>query len=75
MHQLERAFPNPPAGCHLAIKSCDHEFGTYKEVICYYDDESDESTKYAYNMENNTPENWDAAAVEEMTGIKSKVGT
>jgi len=75
LHQLERAFPNPPDGCYLSIKSFDHDFGTYREVVCYFDDENDESRQYAFNMENNTPENWDSAAVEEMTGIKSKVIT
>jgi hypothetical protein len=75
LHQLERAFPNPPDGCYLAVKSFEHDFGTYREVVCYFDDESEESRHYAFNMENNTPENWDAAAIEEMTGIKSKVVT
>jgi len=74
-HQLERAFPNPLDSCYLAVKSFDHDFGAYQEVVCYFDDESEESQNYAFNMENNTPENWDAAAVEEMTGIKSKVVT
>ena len=73
-HQLERAFPNPPDGCYFAVKSFPHDFGMYREVVCYFDDESEESVKYAFNIENNTPENWDAAAVEEMTGIKAKVG-
>lgn len=72
--QLERLFPNPPGGCCVAIKSCPHDFGTYYEVVCYFDDDIEESRHYAYNMENNTPENWDAAAVQEMTGIKSKAG-
>jgi hypothetical protein len=73
-NQLERLFPNPPTGCYLTIKSFPHDFGTYYEVVCYFDDDIEESRHYAYNMENNTPENWDAAAVEEMTGIKSKAG-
>jgi hypothetical protein len=75
LHQLERLFPKPPDGCYLSVKSFPHDFGTYYEVVCYFETDNEDSTKYAYNMENNSPENWDAAAVEEMTGIKSKVGT
>ena len=73
--QLQRAFSNPPAGCSVAVKPFSHDFGTYYEVVIFFDDRNEESVKYAYNMENNTPENWDAAAVEELTGIKSKVTT
>ena len=69
IHQLERVFTNFPEGCYLGVKSFDHDFGTYREVVCYFDDQDEVAAAYAYNIENNTPATWDEAAREEL-GIK-----
>lgn len=50
-----------PAGARLAIKSNAHDFGTYYEVVCYFDDECEEATNYAFACESDLPEHWDAA--------------
>jgi len=36
-HQLQRLFPN----ASLGIKRFEHDFGSYKEVVAYYEDESE----------------------------------
>lgn len=46
-------------GAHLAIKSFPHDFGTYLEVVCYYDDENEEAARYAYRCETEAPRTWD----------------
>ncbi|MDP2949229.1 MAG: hypothetical protein Q8P22_06800 [Chloroflexota bacterium] len=48
--------PEPP-GAHLAIKSCPHAFGTYYEVVCWYDD-SQEAADYALRCESDAPLTW-----------------
>lgn len=45
-------------GCRLAAKSFPHDFGSYTEVVCHFDDNDEEAMKFAYNMENNLPEYW-----------------
>ena len=49
-----------PIGARLAIKSNAHDFGTYLEVACYYDDENETATDYAFRCETEAPENWPA---------------
>ena len=56
---LRKKFGEEPEGARLAVKSFPHDFGSYLEVICYFDEEKEESEKYAYNMENNLPEYWE----------------
>ena len=45
--QLEHEFPDG----QFRIKSCPHDFGTYYEVVAYFDDEDDKQTTAAYNAE------------------------
>lgn len=47
-----------PEGARLALKSFPHDFGSYTEVVCYYDDSLPESVEYAFNCESNAPVNW-----------------
>lgn len=49
-----------PDGARLAIKGNPHDFGTYYEVVCYFDDELPESEAYAFACESELPENWNA---------------
>jgi hypothetical protein len=56
--QLKKQFGEAPLGCHLRIQFFPHDFGSYSEVCIYFDDSIEEAVNYAYNMENNTPENW-----------------
>jgi hypothetical protein len=51
-----------PVGARLAVKWFPHDFGSYPEVVCWYEesdeDEISESAEYAYKVEANTPESW-----------------
>lgn len=48
----------PPEGASLAIKSFEHDFGVYYEVVCWYDDSFPESVEYAYKCESDGPCDW-----------------
>ena len=48
-----------PMGARLAIKSFPHDFGTYEEVVCYYDENSEEATEYAFKCESDSPSHWE----------------
>lgn len=67
--QLKRMFGEPPIGSRFKIKHCPHDFGTYYEVVIYFDESNEEESEYAYNVESNIPEYWDDIAKE---NIKQK---
>lgn len=47
--------PEPPETA-LQIKSFPHDFGTYLEVVCYFDTDNDAAVDYTYRCE---AEAWD----------------
>ena len=49
--------PEPP-GAQLRIASNPHDFGTYYEVACVYDDENEQATEYAFRCESEAPAQW-----------------
>ena len=55
---LRKLFGQEPKGAQLAIKSFPHDFGSYHEVVIWYDDQFPESIEYAFQMEGNLPETW-----------------
>lgn len=65
-HQLERQFPDAPEGTYFRVKSYSHDFGTYYEVCVNYDMDDDESSEYAFKVENDLPGNWDDKALSEL---------
>ena len=65
INQLRRIHGPEPFGANLKVKSNPHDFGTYYEVACYYDDENEEAMNYAFNCED-IPENWDDEAKREL---------
>lgn len=69
LHQLRRHFGDEPYGAQLDIKYFPHDFGSYREVVCYYDDEDEEARDYAYKLESETPANWDKEAKEELNRV------
>ena len=69
IEQLKRQFPNVPPGASFGIKSFSHDFGTYHEVVVKYNEDSEEAINFAFNVENNAPEYWDATAKEELNKI------
>lgn len=56
---LRKKFGKEPEGARLAIKSFSHDFGLYREVVCYFDDALPQSVEYCYNIEANTPTHWE----------------
>jgi len=67
LNQLSRVFGEPPGGAHLGIKSFPHDFGTYREVVCYFDDDVPEARDFAFMLEGKSPENWDEEAHKELS--------
>lgn len=52
-------------GAALRVKSSPHDFGTYMEVVCYYDDDDPISTEYAFDCESNAPQRWPESSAKE----------
>jgi len=68
--QLRRQFGDEPGSASLATKSFTHDFGSYREVVCYYDDEDEEEKDYAFRLESETPAEWDEEARKELLNEK-----
>jgi len=67
--QLQRMFPDIPTGCRFVMTRNEHDFGTYYEAGVKFlpsDEEEDPNMDYAYDVQNNAPENWDSQAIEEL---------
>jgi len=55
-----REFCGPePEGAALKIKSFPHDFGSYLEVVCYYDTNNEEAINYAFKVEGEGPMRWE----------------
>lgn len=48
---LREKFGSEPERSRLTTKWFSHDFGSYAEVVCYYDDEEKESVNYAFKVE------------------------
>ena len=48
-----------PYGARLSIKGFPHDFGTYYEVVCYYNEDNETAVEYAFNCEANAPAKWE----------------
>lgn len=66
IHQLRRIFGEGRPSNALHIKHFPHDFGTYMEVVCMFNDEDEEAVNFAFNIEANTPEYWDVEAKKEL---------
>lgn len=64
--QITRALGEPPPGACLTITRNPHDFGTYYEVAVRYEDQDEEATDWAYRVEAEAPEDWDAEARREL---------
>ncbi len=64
--QLERIlsaeFSQADLQVYVGIKKFPHDFGSYSEVVVYYDDDNEEAINQAFWLEANTPEQWDTKA-------------
>ena len=64
--QIRRQLGDEPEGAFLAIKSFPHDFGSYLEVVCFFDDNNEIASNYAFKCESETWPNWDAIAKESL---------
>jgi hypothetical protein len=48
-----------PKGAELAIKSFPHDFGTYYEVVIWFERDDAEAIAYAVRCEDDAPRTWD----------------
>ena len=47
-----------PDGARLIVMECPHDFGTYHDVVCCYDEDNPEAFKYALACEDKAPTKW-----------------
>jgi hypothetical protein len=59
IRRLRQTFGDEPSGARFAIKSFDHDFGTYYEVVCLFDTDDEEAAHYAYRCEEELPLTWE----------------
>lgn len=52
-------------GAKLKVEWQEHDFGSYAEVVCWYDDAIDGAREYAYRCESDGPLTWDPLGIEE----------
>lgn len=64
--QLRRQLGPEPEGASLRVKSFPHDYGSYHEVVCYFDDQLPASVEYAFKCEAEAPANWDDQAKQEL---------
>jgi len=55
---LRETFGEEPSGAYLSIKGFPHDFGTYYEVVCYFNHRVRESIEYALRCEREAPTTW-----------------
>jgi hypothetical protein len=58
IERIKEVCGKEPKRAHLGIKSFEHDFGIYFEVVCYYDDDNEEATEYALKCEGEGPTTW-----------------
>ena len=71
LRMLERLYPladDVPA--RFTVRSFPHDFGAYREVCVRYDDTDARACYHAYEVEGNTPAEWDAIARYELLWIE-----
>lgn len=52
--QILRHYPEPNAAARIGVKSFPHDFGSYYEVVAYYDTDDEVSTRWAFDIESDT---------------------
>jgi hypothetical protein len=59
IQRIRDAFGPEPEGAALAIKSFDHDFGVYYEVVCWFDSENEAAQAYALRCDSDAPATWE----------------
>jgi hypothetical protein len=55
---LRATFGPEPAGAYLTTKAFEHDYGTYYEVVCYFNPRAPASIDYAFRCEREAPTSW-----------------
>jgi len=63
---LRKTFGDEPEGARLAIKWFAHDFGSYCEVVCWYETEDEKARDYAFRCENETLLTWEGGRREQL---------
>jgi hypothetical protein len=63
---LRKTFGDEPERARLAIKWFDHDFGSYCEVVCWYETEDEKARDYAFRCENECPLTWEGGRLEHL---------
>jgi hypothetical protein len=69
--QLLRMFGNPDGSCEIGIRECLYDEGNYFEVVVWFDDDDEEEREFAYDIEDNLPNEWDQEA-KAFLGVQEK---
>ncbi len=72
---LRRFFGPEPGSASLYIKSNPHDFGTYLEVECRFDDNDAEGQDYAFKCESDGPQYWDDWAMANLNFPTSEINS
>tara|TARA_Y100000310_G_scaffold56232_1_gene51626 strand:+ start:40520 stop:40858 length:339 start_codon:yes stop_codon:yes gene_type:complete len=69
--QLKRQFGEPPFDARFEIKTFNHDFGPYCEVVCWHrvpdpDESTTDSLEYALKVEGEALSQWDEVAQGEL---------
>lgn len=76
--QLERLYPIPEelsGDAYFGIKTFNHDFGSYREVVINYNPEVEGAIAFALKVEGKCPANWDEVALEELNKGANHVTT
>ena len=52
-----------PAGAKLAVAHCPHDYGTYLDVVCWYDGNDPAAAAYAARVDEQCPTTWEQAGM------------
>ena len=55
---IRKKLGEEPPGAHLAVKSNPHDFGSYLDVVCHFEDSDEDATNYALLCESEAPRTW-----------------
>ena len=56
---LRQTFGDEPPGARFAIRDFAHDFGTYYEVVVFFDTDDEEAAHYACRCEDELPATWE----------------
>jgi len=57
---LKKIFPEAETkGIRFGRKGFDHDFGSYYEIVAYFDHDNDEAMEFASEIESLLPANWE----------------